>query len=222
MSYSWRFDVIWDYKEVFLQGIIGTLLLTFLSMFFGLIAGLLLGMGKLSRRRFLRFSSSAFIEVFRDTPVLVQIVWVYYCLPILTGLQLSPFQSAVLALSIQASAYLGEVFRAGIESIDRGQTESARSLGMSHWLAMRRIILPQAVRRMFPPMMNVFADFMKVSALASIIGVWELLRQANNLITTTYRPLEAYTTVAIIYFLLIFPIAFAAPRVERWLSRKAA
>lgn len=222
MSYSWRFDVIWTYKEVFLQGVVGTLLLTFLSMFFGLVAGLLLGMGRLSQRRVLRLSAGGFIEVFRDTPVLVQIVWVYYCIPILTGLRLSAFQSAVLALSIQASAYLGEVFRAGIESIDRGQTESARSLGMSHWQGMRRIVLPQGIRRMLPPMMNVFADFMKVSSLASIIGVWELLRQANNVITTTYRPLEAYTTVALIYFVLIFPVVFAAPRVERWLSHKVA
>lgn len=222
MSYTWRFDLVWTYRNVFLEGIAGTLALTCLSMLFGLIFGVVVGIGRLSHSRAVSVTSGAFIEVFRDTPILVQLVWIYYCFPIITGLRLDAFWSAVLALSLHATAYLGEVYRAGIASIDRGQTEAARSLGMSWWQAMRRIVLPQAIRRVLPPMLNVFADFMKASALASIIGVWELFRQASNVITTIYRPLEVYTAMAIVYFCLIFPFVWAAPRVERMLARRMA
>jgi polar amino acid transport system permease protein len=222
MSYTWRFDLIWTYRDVFLQGVAGTLALTCLSMSFGLIFGVVVGLGRLSQSRTVSFTSAAFIEFFRDTPILVQLVWIYYCLPIITGVRLDAFWSAVLALSIHATAYLGEVYRAGVASIDRGQAESARSLGMSWWQAMRHIVLPQAVRRVLPPMLNVFADFMKASALASIIGVWELFRQASNVITTIYRPLEVYTAMALVYFVLIFPFVWAAPRMERLLARRAA
>jgi len=220
MEYEWRFDILWQYRYVFLLGIVGTLSLTGLSMLFGLIFGIPVGIGRLSNSRIIKFFSGAFIEVFRDTPILVQLVWVFYCLPILTGIRMDAFTSATLAMSLHATAYLAEVYRAGIASIDKGQVEAGRVVGMSSWQTMRRIILPQAIQRVIPPMMNVFADFMKASALASVIGVWELFREASNVITTTYRPLEVYSAMAVIYFLMIYPVVWAAPRLEAMLARR--
>lgn len=222
MDYVWRFDILWQYRDTFILGVIGTLTLTGLSMLFGLILGIPVGIGRLSKSRLVRFLSGAFIEVFRDTPILVQLVWVFYCLPILTGIQMSAFASATLAMAVHATAYLAEVYRAGISSIDRGQVEAGRVLGLSAWQTMRRIILPQAIQRVIPPMLNVFADFMKASALASVIGVWELFREASNVITTTYRPLEVYTAMAVIYFLIIYPFVWAAPRFEAFMAQRRA
>ena len=222
MDYTWRFDILWQYRDTFILGVIGTLTLTGVSMLFGLIFGIPIGIGRLSKSRLVRFLSGAFIEIFRDTPILVQLVWVFYCLPILTGIQMSAFASAALAMAVHATAYLAEVYRAGISSIDRGQVEAGRVLGLSAWQTMRRIILPQAIQRVIPPMLNVFADFMKASALASVIGVWELFREASNVITTTYRPLEVYTAMAVIYFLIIYPFVWAAPRFEALMARRRA
>jgi polar amino acid transport system permease protein len=199
-----------------------TVFLTVSSVGIGLVAGLFLGLGRLSRRPWLRVPAAWFIEVFRDIPLLVLLLWIFYCLPILTGVKLDIIESAILGISIHASAYLAEVYRAGIQSIDRGQMESARSLGMSFWQGMHRIVLPQAVRRMIPPFLNVTADFMKASSLASVVGVWELLRQASNLIANTWRPLEAYTAVAVTYLMLIYPVVWFTGFVERRLARRVA
>jgi polar amino acid transport system permease protein len=176
MNYTWQWGVIWDNWHVFAQGALMTLFLTGSSVGIGLVVGLFLGLARLSSRRWLRVPAAIFIEVFRDTPILVLLLWIFYCLPILTGLKIDIIESAILGLSIHASAYLAEVYRAGIQSVDRGQMESARSLGMSFRQGMQRIVLPQAIRRMIPPFLNVTADFMKASALASVVGVWELLR----------------------------------------------
>jgi len=222
MVYQWQWGVIWDNWPLFLQGALMTLFLTASSIGIGLVAGLFLGLGRLSRRAWLRIPSAWFIEIFRDIPLLVLLLWIFYCLPILTGVKLDIIESAILGISIHASAYLAEVYRAGIQSVDRGQMESARSLGMSFWQGMQRIVLPQAVRRMIPPFLNVTADFMKASSLASVVGVWELLRQTSNLIANTWRPLEAYTAVAVAYLLLIYPVVWLTGVVERRLSRRVA
>lgn len=222
MRYQWQWGVIWDNWQLFAQGALMTLFLTGSSVGIGLVAGLFLGLAKMSSRTWLRIPASVFVEVFRDIPLLVLLLWIFYCLPILTGLKIDIIESAILGISIHASAYLAEVYRAGIQSIDRGQMESARSLGMSFWQGMQRIVLPQAIRRMIPPFLNVTADFMKASALASVVGVWELLRQASNLIANTWRPLEAYTAVAVTYLLIIYPVVWLTGYVERRLARRVA
>jgi polar amino acid transport system permease protein len=222
LKYTWQWGVIWDNWHIFAQGALMTLFLTGSSVGIGLVAGLFLGLAKLSSRPWLRIPASVFVEVFRDIPLLVLLLWIFYCLPILTGLKIDIIESAILGISIHASAYLAEVYRAGIQSVDRGQMESARSLGMSFWQGMQRIVLPQAIRRMIPPFLNVTADFMKASALASVVGVWELLRQASNLIANTWRPLEAYTAVAVTYLLIIYPIVWLTGYLERRLARRVA
>jgi polar amino acid transport system permease protein len=222
VKYTWQWGVIWDNWHIFAQGALMTLFLTGSSVGIGLVAGLFLGLAKLSSRPWLRIPASVFVEVFRDIPLLVLLLWIFYCLPILTGLKIDIIESAILGISIHASAYLAEVYRAGIQSVDRGQMESARSLGMSFWQGMQRIVLPQAIRRMIPPFLNVTADFMKASALASVVGVWELLRQASNLIANTWRPLEAYTAVAVTYLLIIYPVVWLTGYLERRLARRVA
>lgn len=169
----------------------------------------------MSRRRLVRFPAVAYIEFFRGVPFLVVLVWMFYALPAVTGVSLSAFTSAIISLTVCQSAYSAEVFRAGIESLEKGQMESARTLGMSYALAMRRVILPQAIRRMVPPLVNSFIGMLKWSSLASIIAVPELLYQGNIIIQRTYRPMEIYTVIAVLYFLLSYPIAMLTRHLER-------
>jgi polar amino acid transport system permease protein len=214
MSYTWRFDVVWDYRAVFLRGVLVTGELTGGALVLGLALGLVLGMAKGSRLWILRVHATVYVEFFRSTPTLVQLVWIYYSMPILTGLQLSSTVSVIVGLGLNAAAYFAEIFRAGIASIDRGQMHAAQSIGMRYSQAMRRIILPQAIRRMVPPFMNEVANLIKLSTLASVLAVSELLHEAQNLITNTFRPLEVYTTLAIVFAIIIFPIIYLSRRLE--------
>jgi polar amino acid transport system permease protein len=214
MSYTWRFDVVWDYRAVFLRGVLVTGELTGGALVLGLALGLALGMAKGSRLWILRVPATVYVEFFRSTPTLVQLVWIYYSMPILTGLQLSSTVSVIVGLGLNAAAYFAEIFRAGIASIDRGQMHAAQSIGMRYSQAMRRIILPQAIRRMVPPFMNEVANLIKLSTLASVLAVSELLHEAQNLITNTFRPLEVYTTLAIVFAIIIFPIIYLSRRLE--------
>jgi polar amino acid transport system permease protein len=214
MSYTWRFDVVWDYRAVFLRGVLVTGELTGGALVLGLALGLVLGMAKGSRLWILRVPATVYVEFFRSTPTLVQLVWIYYSMPILTGLQLSSTVSVIVGLGLNAAAYFAEIFRAGIASIDRGQMHAAQSIGMRYSQAMRRIILPQAIRRMVPPFMNEVANLIKLSTLASVLAVSELLHEAQNLITNTFRPLEVYTTLAIVFAIIIFPIIYLSRRLE--------
>ncbi|HYB69326.1 MAG TPA: amino acid ABC transporter permease [Candidatus Bathyarchaeia archaeon] len=214
MSYTWRFDVVWSYREVFLRGAAVTAELTAGALVIGLLLGLALGIAKGSRFAMCRVPAVIFIEFFRSTPALVQLVWIYYAMPIVTGLQLGSFVSVTLGLGLNAAAYFAEIFRAGIASIARGQMDAARSLGMRYPQAMRRIILPQAIRRMVPPFINEIANLVKLTTLASVLAVGELLHEAQNLITNTYRPLEVYSALAVTFAAIIFPVLLLARRLE--------
>jgi polar amino acid transport system permease protein len=217
MNYTWQWQLIWDFRQVFWRGIEVTVMLTWWALLIGLALGLLLGLMRSSRLVFLRWPAAIYIDVFRATPILVQLVWIYYALPILLGLQMGNITAACVGIGLHAAAYIAEIFRAGIDSIDRGQSDAAKSLGMGYGEAMRRIILPQAVRRMVPPFINEFATLMKLTTLGSVLAVNELLHEAENLINTTYRPLEVYTTVAVVFGLLIYPFIWLSQRLEqRW------
>ena len=218
--YSWNFQVLWDYRTVFYRGAFVTLELTLLSVGLALVLGLVVGIARLSKAPWLSISAGAYVEFLRDTPLLVQMIWIFYCFPILTTVTLSAFWASVLAISVHMSAYVAEVFRAGIASIERGQTEAAKVLGMSYGQIMSHIILPQAVRRMLPPFVNQFADILKLTSLASVLAVGELLHSSNDLIINTFRPLEIYSFLALAYFALIYPFAFAARRAEVYLQRR--
>jgi polar amino acid transport system permease protein len=220
MDYIWQWNQIWDYRQVFVRGVQVTVILTCWALLIGLVLGLLLGLMRSSRLLVLRLPAAIYIDIFRATPILVQLVWIYYALPIISGVQMGNITSASVGIGLHAAAYIAEIFRAGIASIDRGQSDAAKSLGMGYGQAMRRIILPQAIRRMVPPFINEFATLMKLTTLGSVLAVNELLHEAENLINNTYRPLETYTAVAVVFGLLIYPFIWLSQRLEqRWKVR---
>ncbi len=218
--YTWNFGIITDNVGVFLRGCIVTLELTAVSLVLATVLGLLLSLGSLSRSVLIRWFSIGFVELFRAAPALVVLIWIYYALPVLIGVTLNSFVSAALALTLVQAAYEAEIFRAGIEAIERGQFEAARSVGMSHTQTMRRIVLPQAVRIMIPPFVSATASLLKYSSLASVVSVYELLNQGTNLIQMSFRPLEVYTAVAILYLVMIIPITQVSRVLERRLKNR--
>jgi polar amino acid transport system permease protein len=215
MGYAWHFGIVWDYRQVFFRSAVVTAELTLAAAVIGVTLGLALGLMRRSQYAPLRTPASIYIEAFRATPILVQLVWIYYALPILSGLQMGNVTSVAIGLGLHSAAYFAEIFRAGVNSIDKGQWDAARAIGMQYRQMMRRIILPQAVRRMIPPFINEFATLIKLTTLGSVLAVNELLHESTNLINNTYRPLEVYTVLAIAFAILIYPFIYASQRLEQ-------
>jgi His/Glu/Gln/Arg/opine family amino acid ABC transporter permease subunit len=214
MKYTFNFDVVWSNIGFLLSGVQVTLIVTIAALSSGLVLGLVVALARMSPRRWLQIPAVAYIEVFRNTPALIQLMWVYYCLPILTGLELNAASSATLALAVNGAAYIAEIIRGGIQSIDRGQIEAARTLGMSHVQTMRRVVLPQAFRRMIPPFVNESVSILKFSSLVSVLGVADLTYQAQVLSTTSFRPIEIFTFIAMVYLVLCTTLSYFARRLE--------
>jgi polar amino acid transport system permease protein len=214
MGYQWDFAIVLKYRTAFLNGTILTLELTFLSIVFGTILGCAVAL--LRRLHFapLRGLCSAYIEIFRGLPLLVLLVWLYYCLPILFGVKFNSFTTAVIAMTINLSAFAAETIRSGIESIQRGQREAGLALGLTPSQVMLRIVLPQATKVMIPNMLGLYITMLKLSSLASVIAVYELLHSANNIISQIYRPLEVYTIIAVIYLAIVLPMSLYGRKVE--------
>jgi His/Glu/Gln/Arg/opine family amino acid ABC transporter permease subunit len=190
------------------------LLVTVAALAVGLVIGLVVALGRMSRRRWLYAPATVYIEVFRNTPALVQLIWVYYCLPILTGINMNAPISCTLALAVNGAAYIAEIIRGGIQGVDRGQVEAARTLGMSYAQTLRKIVLPQAFRRMIPPFVNESVSLLKFSSLVSVLGVADLTYQAQVLSTTTFRPIEIFTFLALVYFVICTIISYCARLLE--------
>lgn len=218
MGYQWGFGFLLRYTHLFLVGIGVTLAYTVGTVLLGLAIGLLLGLARLSRSRWVNAPLVALIEVFRCTPLLVQIIWFYYALPVILDVQIPAAVAAVLVLSLYTGAFYAEIFRGGIVSIESGQWDAARALGLRRWGVMRLVVLPQAVRRMVPPFMNQSIIQLKNTSLVSTIAVPDLLYQGTLITADTYRPLEVYTVVAVIYFCLLFP----ATRLVQWYEGRLA
>jgi polar amino acid transport system permease protein len=220
MHYQWDFVFLLRYAPLFWRGVLVTLSYTGATIFLGLVIGLAVGLGRLSRSRLLNIPLIAFIELFRCTPLLVQLVWFYYALPVLLGIQIPATVAAVMTLSCYTGAFYAEIFRGGIVSIEQGQWDAARALGLRRWAVMRRVILPQAVRRMIPPFVNQSITQLKNTSLVSTIAVPDLLYNGTLVTADTYRPLEVYTVVALIYFALLFPSTLLAQAYERRLAKR--
>jgi His/Glu/Gln/Arg/opine family amino acid ABC transporter permease subunit len=213
--YSFEFTVVLRNLPYLLEGIAFTLLITVGSLVIGLIIGLFLAIFRLSKMRGSYHAATAYIEFFRNTPVLVQLIWFFFCIPILTGQRLTPIVAAILALGLNAGASMAEIFRAGIQAVPRGQVEAAISLGLPRSYVYRFIVLPQAVRLILPPMGNAVISLLKDSSLASVIAVGELMRRAEDINSATYRPLEIYTIVALVYFILTFAVSRVFAGIEK-------
>jgi len=221
MGYAWDFSVVWEYKLVFVWGAFVTAKLTALAFVIALLIGFALALLRISKSRWLRAPATFYVEVFRSTPALVQLVWIYYALPLVTGFQLDSFTSVGVGLGLHTSAYYCEVIRAGILAVDRGQTDADKAVGMSQSQVMRRIVLPQAVRFMVTPFMKETANLMMLTTLGSVLAVPELLHAGNNLITNTYRPLEVYTAIAVVFAVIIYPVIWASRQLERYWSTRS-
>lgn len=218
---SFDFSDVLANGDLIARGARLTLLLWAIAYATGLAAGLLLGLARLAPSRWISWPAAAPIEVFRNTPVLVQLVWFYYAFPVLTGLQMSAFVAAALGLSLNTTAYCAEIWRGGIAGIGRGQWEAGRAIGMDGFTLMRRIVLPQAIARMVPAFTNRAIELAKVTAIASVISVHELMYEARLLSANTYRPVEVFTIVALIYFVVIYPGTLLSYRLEARLARRA-
>jgi polar amino acid transport system permease protein len=184
----------------------------------GLPVGLALAAGRLSGRRFLSIPAGIVIEVFRTTPPLVQLFWFYFGLPIVLQVEMTPFIAALITFTIQSGAFFAEIFRAGIVSIESGQREAARAIGMTGLQGFRRVVLPQAVKRMFPAFLERSIELMKTTTLVATISYADLLYQANELAQKTFRPLEVLTAAALMYFAVITLASALASAVERRLA----
>lgn len=216
--YQWDFTPVLANSAVLAAGLVNTLKLTGTALALGVPLGLGLALLRLSRSRLLSLPAGFIVEFFRTTPPLVQLFWFFFALPILIRVEMTPFVAAALTFSIQSAAFFAEVFRAGIVSIERGQSEAARALGMTGAQAMRRVILPQAVKRMIPAFMERSIELMKTTTLVATVSYADLLFQANELAQKTFRPLEVFTVTALIYFTVIYAASLAVHRVERRLA----
>lgn len=200
-----RWDIIWNYRELFIRGIWITLSLTVVGYLGGIVLGLFLGIGKLSKKKWIYYPSKYYVDFFRGTPLLVQILLIHLAvIPAIFGHSLGYFVSGSIALILNSAAYNAEIIRAGIQSIEKGQTEAARSLGMPNKMAMRHIILPQALRRMIPPLGNELIALLKDSSLVTVIAANDLLYAGKVVAGAHFRFWEPYITVALLYLLLTY------------------
>ncbi len=204
MGYEWDFFVVLRDFDLLALGLVNTLKVTGLALLFGVPLGLFLALLRLYGNLPVRVPVGVMIEFLRSTPPIAQLFWFFFALPILTGIEIDPFRASVLTFSLQSSAFFAEVFRGGIVSIDAGQWEAARALGMNRNATLRRIILPQAVKRMVPAFLERAIELMKTTTLVSTISYADLLYQANSIAQSTFRALEVFTVAALMYFVVIF------------------
>jgi polar amino acid transport system permease protein len=214
MHYHWDLSMVLADSSRWWSAAGVTLLYAFATVVGGIVIGVICGLGLLSRRRWLTLPLEGYVEVFRCTPLLVQIVWFYYALPILLNFSLPAWLAAGLGLTLYMGAFCTEIFRAGVMSIGRGQWQAGRALGMTHVQLLRRIVLPQAVRRMVPPLVNQSITQLKNTALLYVVAVPDLMYTGSIVTAETFRPLEVYTSVAAMYFIILYPMTLFAKSLE--------
>ena len=206
----------WINLKFMASGAYYTIIMSLTAILISVVVGLLVALPGLSKKRSWRMFNRTYVEIVRAVPILVLILWVYYGLPALSGITLNVFWAGVLALALSDSAFQAEIFRAGIQSIARGQYEAAQSISLNYRDTMRYVILPQAIRRILPALGNQLVYMMKMSSLVSVIGLQELTRKANELVVSEYRPLEIYTVLVLEYLVLILIVSAGV----RWLERR--
>lgn len=219
MVYSWDFSPVLRGFDLLLAGLGNTLLLTALAFLLGLPIGIMLALLRMSRYRVAAWPVGLLVDFLRCTPALVQLFWIFFALPRLLPMRISPFGAALMALTILSAAFVSEVFRGGIRSIERPQWDGARALGMTGQQALRRVVLPQAIKRMLPVFLERLVELLKMSAIASTISFPDLLFRAQDIAQATYRPLEVFTVTAVLYLLVIAGISEMTRLMEHRLAR---
>ncbi|SDI83618.1 amino acid ABC transporter permease [Variovorax sp. OV700] len=214
MTFDW--SVIWTHRQALLEGAALTVGLTVLTMLLAVPGGIMLALMRLSSNKLLQSASLGFVEFFRNLPLILVIYWVFYVMPMAVELQLSPLVTALVALVLNVSAYNAETFRAGINSIRKGQLEAALAMGMSRRQAMFKVVIPQAGRRILPVIASTWVSLFKDTSLVSVIAVSELAYSAMQIRAQTFRVLEMLTAMAILYWLMGYPQA----KLVDWIHRK--
>ena len=218
MHYVWDLGILSKYSHLFWLGIGWTMDYTVGTIILGTLIGLIVGILRLRRIPVIDWVLVAYIELFRCTPLLVQIIWFYYALPVVLGVNIPAHIAAVSMLSLYGGAFYAEIVRRSIESVHRGQWDAARALGLSPWRVLRLVSIPQALKPMMAPYVNQSVTQLKNTSLVSVIAVPDLVYNATLINADTYRPLEVYTIVALIYFAILFPATLAARRLERGMT----
>ena len=221
MNYTWDFSSIITYRHILYEGLGGTLLLSIVSVLTAMGIGLLMCLMRTSSSRIARAPATIFVNFFRNIPFIVQLFWLFYALPILTGMQAKPFLAAYIALSLYGGAYFTEIFRAGLQGVEKGQWEAAKAIGLGYASTLNQVIVPQAVRRVLPPLTTQVIELIKLTTVASSISYAELVYAGKLVADQEFRPLEAYTTVAIILILLLCLVAMAGAWLENRLKIEA-
>jgi polar amino acid transport system permease protein len=218
MNYVWDFAILTKYSHLFWAGLGWTMAYTVGTIALGSMIGLVVGILRLRRFPVVDWLLIAYIELFRCTPLLVQIIWFYYAFPVVIGVNIPAHVAAITVLSLYGGAFYAEIVRGSIESIARGQWDAARALGLSSWRLLRLVIIPQALKPMIAPYVNQSVTQLKNTSLVSVIAVPDLVYNATLINADTYRPLEVYTVVALIYFAILFPATLIARRLERGMT----
>jgi glutamine transport system permease protein len=212
---SFDFNLIVQSLPLLLEGALVTIEITAIAVSIGFLLGLFVSICRLSGVKIVQFIAVSYVNIIRGTPMLVQIFLIYFALPMIVGQRIDPFVAAVAACAINSGAYVSEIFRAGIQSVDRGQMEAGRSLGLSWGQTMQYVILPQAFKHVIPPLGNEFISMTKETSLVSVIGFEELTRRGQLIIAKTYGSFEIWITVAAIYLVMTFGIARLVSYLER-------
>lgn len=217
---SLDFSVVWEYREVLLRGLLVTLALTACAAVSGLVCGTILAIASQSNIAPLRWLVIAFVEIWRNTPLLVQLIWIHFALPLVTGINTTALESGVIGITLQAAAYFTEIVRAGIESVPKGQWEAAYSLALPSRIRWTRVILPPAIRTMIPPLVNLTISFFKGTAILSILHVSELMTVTNRISNVTFKPVELFSSIAVIYFIVGIVLSKTTLRLEYFLQKR--
>ena len=220
ITYQFRWDVIWNNLDFLMSGLQMTLFISATSLIFALIGGLILALFDLSRFAVLRGFSLTLGEIIRNTPILVQLLWVYYVLPIVFNIRVSALAGILIGLSLYMAAFISEVYRAGIQAVPKGHREAAQVLGLTPAQSFMRIVLPQAIRMTLPPLASNFVQLIKFSSLGAVISVSEITRRGMELSSSTFRPLETFSFIAVVYFFICWPLAMAIRIWEGRLARR--
>lgn len=220
MAFNFHPEVMVESLPLLVGGLELTLIITLGGLILGLILGVAAGLINTGRNRALRAIAVAYIETIRGTPLIVQVMFLYFGLPLALGMRVPPVTAGIVAIGVNAGAYIAEIVRGAIISIDAGQGEAARSTGLNSWLTMRYVIWPQAFRRMIPPLGNQFIISLKDTSLLVVIGVAELTRQGQEIIAINFRAFEVWLTVALIYLCVTLTLSWVLRRIEHKLTSR--
>ena len=219
-KYQFRWDTIWGSFDFLMSGLQMTLIISAITLVLAMILGLIIALMDMSRFAPLRWIGISIGEVVRNTPILVQLLWVYYVLPIVFGVRIEALVALIIGLALYQAAFISEVYRSGIQSVPKGHREAAQVLGLTPIQSFNRIVLPQAIRMTLPPLASNFVQLIKFSSLGAVISVSEITRRGMELSATNFRPLETFTFIAVVYFFICWPLAMAIRFWERRLQAR--